>query len=291
MVSNGERSRSVFRENILAGRVAFVTGGGSGIGFKISEALLQHGAKVAIGSRRIEVVQLAKKQLEDATNGSVIAMKLDVRLPESINDAVSETIKKWGKIDILINSAAGNFLASAESLSVNAFKTVMDIDANGTFLMSQAVFKQSMKKHGGSIINITATLHWNGELLQVHAGSAKAAIEGMTRHLANEWGQYNVRVNNVAPGPISGTTGFKKLVGNDGDGQHDNMLEHIALRRFGDAVEVADACVFLVSNASSYVTGSTITVDGGSWFFGGGVVGRQIAKLSRKDKMVSNSKL
>ncbi|CEO96255.1 2,4-dienoyl-CoA reductase [(3E)-enoyl-CoA-producing] [Plasmodiophora brassicae] len=279
--------KTAFRDDVLAGRVAFVSGGGTGICFRIVEYFLRHGARVAIGSRRLHVVESAKAKLEAATGGDVLAVQLDVRSPESVDNAIKATLKQWGRLDILVNGAAGNFLSPAEKLSARAFKTVIDIDCNGTFLMSQAAFKQGMKKNGGVIINITATLHWNGQLFQAHAGSAKAAIEGMTRHLANEWGPNGVRVNNIAPGPIDDTVGFRKLGGDLAGDSVKFFQEKIALRRFGKTEDIANAALYLASDASSYVTGSTVTVDGGSWFFIGDAVGEFIRRQAKAKKQQS----
>mmetsp|Transcript_7396 Transcript_7396/g.19719 ORF Transcript_7396/g.19719 Transcript_7396/m.19719 type:complete len:293 (+) Transcript_7396:89-967(+) len=275
---------SAFDAAALRGRVAMVSGGGTGICFRISEVLMRHGCDVVIGSRRLAVVQGASERLNAAagawgSSARCFAVQMDVRSQDAVAAAVRAALDRFGRIDVLVNGAAGNFLCPAEKLSANAWRTVLDIDATGCFLLSQAVFKMYMKQHGGSIINITATLHWNGELFQAHAGAAKAAIEGLTTHLANEWGQYNVRVNNLAPGPIADTVGFRKLGGELSENMRSKWLNRLALRRFGSATEVAQGALFLASDASSYVTGATLTVDGGSWFFGGGLVGEAMREM------------
>ncbi|XP_036873375.1 peroxisomal 2,4-dienoyl-CoA reductase [(3E)-enoyl-CoA-producing] isoform X4 [Manis javanica] len=151
--------------------------------------------------------------------------------------------------------AAGNFLCPASVLSFNAFKTVMDIDALGTFNVS--------RDHGGVIVNITATLGTRGQVLQVHAGSAKAAVDAMTRHLAVEWGPQNIRVNSLAPGPISGTEGFRRLGGSQASTSMDVLAS--PLRRLGNKTEVAHSALYLASPLASYVTGAVLVVDGGAW--------------------------
>ena len=185
------------------------------------------------------------------------------------------------RIDILVNGAAGNFLASADKLSTNGFRTVLEIDAVGTFNMSQAVFTGYMKEHkGGVIINISATIHWSGSALQVHANSAKSAVDTMTKTLAVEWGPYNVRVVGIAPGAIEGTEGFDRLqdlasVNNKqkansafNPSSQQSKSAHIqvkgAINRFGTVADIAGTALFLASPLTSYITGTNIVVDGGA---------------------------
>lgn len=192
---------SVFRPDCLKDKVAILSGGGSGITFRIAEAFVSHGCSVVICSRSLARLEQAAEELRAAGKGVArcVPIQCDVRDENAVAALVKRTLAELGRIDILVNGAAGNFLAPAERLTANGMRSVLEIDVLGTFLLSKHVFSAWMKHHGGSIVNITATLHWNGELLQVHAGSAKAAIEAMTRHLANEWGKYGVRVNNIAP--------------------------------------------------------------------------------------------
>lgn len=256
----------VFKENILDNKVAFITGGGSGIGFRIAEVLMRHGCDTAIASRRLEKVTESAKKLEDATKRRCLPLSMDVRKPDQVVKTVDAILEHFGKIDILVNSAAGNFLCDAENLSFNAFKNVIDIDTVGTFNASKAVFEKYFKENGGNIINISATLYYKGDSLQTHAGSAKAAIDAMTRHLAVEWGSNGIRVNSVAPGPIEGTEGFNKLGGQSK--VVDQMLQGIPLQRAGQKCEIADAVVYLASNSAAYVTGTVLVVDGGNWLTG-----------------------
>ncbi|KAK6475984.1 peroxisomal 2,4-dienoyl-CoA reductase isoform X1 [Huso huso] len=199
--------------DLLKDKVAFITGGGSGIGFRIAEVLMRHGCDTVIGSRNQERLAEAAKKLTTATGRHCLPLSLDVRQPQTITAAVEETLREFGRIDILINNAAGNFLCPASALSFNAFKTVMEIDTMGTFNTSKVIYEKWLKDHGGAIVNISATLSYRGQALQVHAGSAKAAIDAMTKHLAVEWGPNNIRVNSLAPGPISGTEGYRRLGG------------------------------------------------------------------------------
>ncbi|KAJ8364160.1 hypothetical protein SKAU_G00129910 [Synaphobranchus kaupii] len=240
----------IYSPDLLRDHVAFITGGGSGIGFRITEVLMRHGCDTVIASRNLERLTEAAKKLSDATGRRCLAQSMDVRQPETIFTAVEETLKEFGRIDILINNAAGNFLCPATSLSFNAFKTVMEIDTMGTFNTSKVVFEKWFKDHGGSIVNISATLGYKGQALQVHAGSAKAANDAMTKHLAVEWGPSGVRVNTLAPGPISGTEGFRRLGGMSAESS--GAFQTIPLQRAGNKTEMAHGVLFLASRASSY---------------------------------------
>nr|XP_030140814.3 peroxisomal 2,4-dienoyl-CoA reductase [(3E)-enoyl-CoA-producing] isoform X4 [Taeniopygia guttata] len=257
------RYRHLLCPDLLAGQVAFITGGGSGIGFRIAEIFMRHGCRTVIASRSLQRLAEASKKLVAATGQQCLPVSMDVRQPQSIAAAVDEALQEFKRIDILINGAAGNFLCPASALSFNAFKTVIDIDTMGTFNTSKVLFEKYFRDHGGIIVNITATLSYRGQALQVHAGAAKAAIEAMTRHLAVEWGPNKIRVNSLAPGPISGTEGFRRLGGKFAE--QSKQFSAIPLQRAGNKTEIAHSALFLASPLSSYVTGTTLVVDGGSW--------------------------
>ncbi|XP_051878198.1 peroxisomal 2,4-dienoyl-CoA reductase [(3E)-enoyl-CoA-producing] [Pristis pectinata] len=256
----------IFSPDILKNKVAFITGGGSGIGFRIAEILMRHGCQTVIASRSLERVQASAAKLSAATGQHCLPASVDVRQPETIIAAVEETLQEFGKVDVLVNSAAGNFLCPASGLSFNAFKTVLEIDTIGTFNTSKILYQKWLKDHGGVIVNITATLSYRGQILQVHAGSAKAAIDAMTKHLAVEWGPDNIRVNSLAPGPISGTEGFRKLGGLARSAA--DYYKLIPLQRVGTKTEIAHGVLYLVSPAASYVTGTSLVIDGGHWLSG-----------------------
>ncbi|XP_077594510.1 peroxisomal 2,4-dienoyl-CoA reductase [(3E)-enoyl-CoA-producing] [Stigmatopora nigra] len=274
----------IYSPDLLKDQVAFITGGGSGIGLRIAEIFMRHGCDVVIASRNMDKLKEVAKKLCAASGRRCLPLCLDVRQPESISAAVEETLKEMGRIDILVNNAAGNFLCPATALSFNAFKTVMEIDTMGTFNASKVVYEKWFKDHGGNIVNISATLGYKGQALQVHAGSAKAANDAMTKHLAVEWGPSRVRVNAVAPGPISGTEGFRRLGGPKGE--EAGLFQSIPLQRAGNKTEMAHCALFLASRASSYVTGAVLVADGGSWLTSAndfsrlmGIVASQSAKL------------
>lgn len=270
----------IYSPDLLSGQVAFITGGGSGIGFRTAEVLMRHGCDTVIASRNLEKLSEAAKKLSSGTNRRCLPLAMDVRQPETISTAVDETLKEFGRIDILINNAAGNFLCPATSLSFNAFKTVMEIDTMGTFNTSKVVYDKWFKDHGGSIVNISATLGYRGQALQVHAGSAKAANDAMTRHLAVEWGPSGVRVNTVAPGPISGTEGYRRLGGTHAEAA--GAFHSIPLQRPGNKTEMAHAVLFLASRAASYVTGAILVADGGAWLTSANDVERLLGIISSR---------
>ncbi|MFT7581013.1 MAG: peroxisomal 2,4-dienoyl-CoA reductase [Myxococcota bacterium] len=261
-------STSVFKEDVLSGKVAVITGGGSGICYGIAEMYMAHGADTVIISRTQSRLDDAAVRLEAATGRRCLPLSADVRDPEALDAVVGQAMAEFGHLDILINGAAGNFLAPAAALSSKGFRTVMEIDTLGTFNATKAVFDHSFKKHGGAIINISATLHYTGTPFQMHAGAAKAAIDAMTRHLAVEWGALGIRVNAIAPGPIDGTEGMRKLAPG---GLRKRIEESIPLGRFGAIDEIADAATFLASDAARFITGAILVVDGGAWLTAGGL--------------------
>lgn len=253
---------SPFRADLFEGKVALVTGGGSGIGKGIALALAQHGATVAIVGRNVERLQAAAAEI----GPSCIALPADVRDAESLETITAELIERKGGMHVLVNGAAGNFLAPAATLSSKGYRTVLEIDAVGTYNASRAAFLAWMRDHGGAIVNISATLHYGGTPMQVHAASAKAAVDAMTRTLAVEWGPASVRVNAIAPGPIEATEGMDRLMPS---GTREKLERTIPLRRFGRIDEIAMATLFLASDAASLVTGAVLVADGGAWLPGG----------------------
>jgi peroxisomal 2,4-dienoyl-CoA reductase len=250
----------VFREATLAGHVALVTGGGTGICRGIARAFARLGADVCIVSRKPDVLERAAAELGAETGRAVLGFAADVRDPDAIGRAVAATVERFGSLDTLVNGAAGNFLAPAAALSPNGFKTVIDIDLCGTFNASRAAFEHLRASKRGAVINISATLHYHGTPLQVHASAAKAGVDAVTRNLAVEWGGAAIRVNAIAPGPIAETEGMKRLApGEIGD----RARRSVPLGRFGTIDEIAAAAVFLRSAAAAYITGAILVVDGG----------------------------
>jgi 2,4-dienoyl-CoA reductase [(3E)-enoyl-CoA-producing], peroxisomal len=253
-------TNQVFREGILNDRVAFVTGGGTGITGGVARALAEAGASVALVSRKMEHLEPAAATINEK-GGKAVAVAADVRNPEQVDDAIAATVKHFGKIDIVVNGAAGNFLCAAGELSPNGFGTVVDIDLKGTFNVSRAAFEQ-LKQNRGQILNISATLHYLGTPMQLHVSAAKAGVDALTRNLAVEWGAHGIRVNAIAPGPVEDTEGMKRLVP---EPIKQKLRERVPLGRFGLISDIENAAVFLCSDAASYINGAVLVVDGGHW--------------------------
>ncbi|XWS10410.1 hypothetical protein CRYUN_Cryun39dG0074800 [Craigia yunnanensis] len=250
---------SPFKADIMKGKVGLITGGGSGIGFEISTQLGKHRASVAIMGRRKPIIDAAISALQ-SLGINAVGFEGDVRKQEDAKRVIESTFKHFGHIDILVNAAAGNFLVSAEDLSPNGFRTVMDIDSVGTFTMCHETLKYLKKgghgrssSGGGSILNISATLHYTAAWYQIHVSAAEAAVDSITRNLALEWGtDYDIRVNGIAPGPIADTPGMSKLAPYE---IKRKAQESRPLYKLGDKWDIAMAALYLVSDA----------VDGGIW--------------------------
>jgi len=277
-------SSKIFHPELLKGKVALITGGSNGGMLKeIAKSYLKHGAKaVALMSRNAQKLQAVADELTALYDGECFATAGDVRKIDSCRAAVKAVVEKYGRIDILVNGAAGNFLASASKLSSNGFRSVLEIDTLGTFNMSQSVFQAYMGKNGGTIINISALLHWNGTALQAHSSAAKAGVDALTKVLAAEWGPHGIRVVGIVPGAIQGTEGFERLgdlstMNNKSAANaasqnkatsskaQDSQFGAVPLMRLGEVEDIANTALYLASPAANYVTGVNTVVDGGSF--------------------------
>ena len=264
---------SVFRPDLLRGKVAVVTGGGTGIGYGISSCLAAAGADVVITSRKPEHLAPAEESL-GTYGGRVKAIEANVRDPESVGRLMEQAVGAFGRIDILVNNAAGNFYAPSAALSPNAWKAVVETDLYGTFYCSQAVFPIMKGAGGGRIVSISMTLHYRGWPLMAHATAAKAGVDALTRTLAVEWARDGITVNAIAPGPIP-TEGVRKAFTPPNQDAPDvfRMEEHmkraIPLGRWGKPEDIGQMVTYLASPAGEWITGSIFVVDGGSWLAGG----------------------
>lgn len=264
------KADAIFVPNLMKDKVLFVTGGGSGIGLGICLAFARLGAKVGICGRTEAKLAEAAKSILRAGAEDVIYAKADVRNPEECKVAVDLVGSKWGKVDVFVNNAAGNFMSLAEDLSANAFKTVIDIDLRGTFHMSQAALPwlraAAKDGFGATMISISATLYYTAMPFQGHAAAAKAGIDSLTKTLAAEWADDGIRVVSIAPGPIADTEGGPtgRVFQSHGAAKGD-IRSTVPLGRFGTVDDIANTAVFLASPAGSFITGTNVVVDGMQW--------------------------
>jgi NAD(P)-dependent dehydrogenase (short-subunit alcohol dehydrogenase family) len=248
---------------ILGDRVAIVTGGGTGIGLAIAKRLGSLGATLVFGSRNSRHLEEGSAELRRAGYDS-LACQVDVRKPEQVDEMVHRAMHHYGRIDILVNNAAGNFICRAEDLSPNGWNAVIGSVLNGSFYCSRAVGRQMIESgKGGSIVSVLANYVWTGSAGTVHSAAAKAGVMSMTQTLAVEWARHRIRVNAVAPGPIESAGAARQLWNSPEAVQR--ITETVPLGRWGQPSEVADAVAFLVSDHAGFITGETLTVDGGAW--------------------------
>ncbi|BAX91616.1 SDR family oxidoreductase [Mycobacterium shigaense] len=257
--------QSPFRDDLLRGKVALVTGGATGLGFEVARLFGGHGARVAICSRKEPNLEAAVAALREAGTEAIYGV-CDVRRPDEVTAVLEQVLGTFGQLDIVVNNAAGNFPIPISELSANGFKAVVDIDLLGTFNVSKAAYDLWLRDHGGAIVNISAAIQYRGMALQAHVVSAKAGIDAFSRACAIEWGPAGVRVNVVAPGAMSATEGVRRIAGDD---QHRAIQN--PLRRPGSTTEIAEAVLFLAGDAASYVTGAVLVVDGGGWLTASGI--------------------
>jgi NAD(P)-dependent dehydrogenase (short-subunit alcohol dehydrogenase family) len=254
----------MFQADLLKDRTIVVTGGGTGLGAEMARRFAALGAQVAVLGRRKEKLDEVVASIA-AAGGKASAHSCDVR----DSGAVQEVAARIGSVDGLVNNAAGNFLAPAEDLSSNGFKTVVDIVLNGTFHCTSAFGKRMIEGgKGGAIVNIVTTYAWMGSAFVLPSACAKAGVLAMTRSLAVEWGHAGIRLNAIAPGPIPTEGAFSRLMA--GREAQENALGRIPLGRFGRAEEIANLATFLLSDLCPYQTGDCVTMDGGEWIAGGG---------------------
>lgn len=263
-------TQSMLREDALKNKVILVTGGGSGLGKAMSKYFLELGAKVIITSRNLEKLQKAEAELEEQTGGDVLSLSCDVRNYDEVENVIQKGIEAFGKIDILVNNAAGNFISPTERLSANAFDTIIDIVLKGSKNCTLALGKHWIdSKTSGNILNIVTTYAWTGSAYVVPSATAKAGVLAMTRSLAVEWAKYGIRTNAIAPGPFPTKGAWDRLLPGDLQEKFD-MTKKVPLRRVGDHQELANLAAYLVSDFSAYINGEVITIDGGEWLQGAG---------------------
>jgi len=261
----------MLRDNALADKVIVITGGGSGLGKAMTKYFMELGARVAISSRNLDKLNTTAAELETETGGKCLAIQCDVRYYDQVEAMLQEVLKTYGKVDVLLNNAAGNFISPTERLSANAFDTIIDIVLKGSKNCTLAFGKHwiNVKQENTSILNIVTTYAWTGSAYVVPSATAKAGVLAMTRSLAVEWAKYGIRTNAIAPGPFPTKGAWDRLMPGNLAEKFD-MAKKVPLKRVGDHQELANLAAYLVSDFSAYINGEVITIDGGEWLKGAG---------------------
>ena len=257
----------MFEKNLLNGQTIVITGGGTGLGKSMSRRFGELGANIVISGRR-------KEKLEETADEfsklgiNVLTCPGDVRKLEDVELMTSQAIDKFGKIDGLLNNAAGNFISPTEMLSPNAFKVVIDIVLMGTWNCTSTIGKEMIKNKKGNVLSIVTTYAWTGSPYVVPSAAAKAGVLAMTRSLAVEWGKYNIRFNAIAPGPFPTKGAWSRLMPPGFEDFEDGMKNKIPMKRFGERHELENLASYLMSDGSAYINGEVVTIDGGEWLAG-----------------------
>ena len=259
----------MFKNELLKNKTIIITGGGTGLGKSMATRFGELGANLVLTSRRQEVLDEAAHDINDKTGAEILTVSTDIRHSDQVTEMVKKTVDKFGKIDCLLNNAAGNFISPTENLSENAFRTIIDIVLVGTFNCTQAAGKAMRDSGGGVILNIVTTYAFTGSGYVVPSACAKSGVLAMTRSLAVEWAKYGIRTNAIAPGPFPTKGAWKRLVP-PGLNIEKKMMERVPLKRFGEHDELANLASYLMADESGYMNGEVITMDGGEWLKGAG---------------------
>ena len=264
-------SGKMLRDGALNDKVIIVTGGGSGLGKSMTKYFMELGAKVAITSRDLDKLKNTAAELENETGGKCLPVQCDVRNYDEVEAMLKAVLNEYGRADVLLNNAAGNFISPTERLSANAFDTIIDIVLKGSKNCTLAFGKHwiDTKQENSTILNIVTTYAWTGSAYVVPSATAKAGVLAMTRSLAVEWAKYGIRSNAIAPGPFPTKGAWDRLLPGDLKDKFD-LAKKVPLKRVGDHQELANIAAYLVSDFSAYVNGEVITIDGGEWLKGAG---------------------
>jgi NAD(P)-dependent dehydrogenase (short-subunit alcohol dehydrogenase family) len=259
----------MFEAGLLKDKVVLITGGGTGLGRAMGERFVELGAKLAICGRRLEVAEQAASEIAQAKGGETFATGCDVRQPEQVVAMLDAVIARFGRIDVLVNNAAGNFISPTERLSHRAVDTVLGIVLHGTFYCTLELGKRWIEQgQAGTMLNIVTTYAWTGSGYVVPSAVAKAGVLALTRSLAAEWGHYNIRQVAIAPGPFPTEGASSRLVPNAQVAA--KFSNAIPLGRNGQLPELANLAAFLISDGAAYINGEVVTIDGGEWLYGAG---------------------
>ncbi len=270
MSDPNKNTKSLLRDDALKGKTIIITGGGTGLGRSMGTYFLTLGANLVITSRKLDVLEQTAKEMEAETGGKVLAVACDVRKYEEVEKMLQRSIEAFGRVDVLLNNAAGTFISPTERLSANAFSAIIDIVLKGSANCSLALGKYWIaEKIPGNILNIITTYAFTGSAYVVPSACAKGGVLAMTRSLAVEWGRHGIRSNAIAPGPFPTKGAWERLLPGD-MAQKFDFKNRVPLKRVGEHQELANLAAFLVSDFSDYINGEVITIDGGEWLQGAG---------------------
>ncbi|CAH1775999.1 unnamed protein product [Owenia fusiformis] len=272
---------SVLRNGLFNDKIAIVTGGATGIGKAITEELLHLGCKVVIASRNEEKIIKAAAEMTSripkSSPAEVLPIQCNIRKEEQVQNLISKTVEKYGKLDFLVNNGGGQFPSPAADIKLKGWNAVVETNLTGTFLMCKEAYNQWMKDNGGAIVNIIADM-WKGFPLMSHTGAARAAVDNITKSLSIEWAESGVRINSVAPGS---SIYSETAAANYGDATiFEAAIPYIPAQRLGKTEEISGMVCFLLSPASSFITGETVKIDGGASLYG-----THTWRISKHDKM------
>ena len=262
--------QGALQQDALKGKTIVVTGGGTGLGKAMATYFSELGANLVISSRKLPVLEEAAAEINNKTGNAVLPVACDIRNPEEVENLRIQAEKAFGKVDVLLNNAAGNFISPTERLSPNAFSTIIDIVLKGTVNCTLEFGKNWIeKKQQANVLNIITTYAFTGSGYVVPSAVAKGGVLTLTRSLAVEWGKYGIRHNAIAPGPFPTKGAWDRLLPGDLAAKFD-FKNRVPLKRVGDHQELANLAAFLVSDYAAYINGEVITIDGGEWLQGAG---------------------